>query len=236
MSPLIHLWNNPLIQTPAWSGLTIALYLAAKRIHRRWGRWWQTPLALTPVLLIGLLLALHSRYSDYHRATAWLITLLGPATVAFAVPIYEYRHLVRRHWPLLGTGMIAGSATALATGWGFATLLGIDGSVRLSLLPRSISTPFAMDMARHIGGMADLAAIFVVLTGIFGTIVGELMINWLPLRSALARGAMLGVAAHAAGTAKAHEIGREEGSVAGLLMILVGMLNVLGASLFSLLG
>jgi predicted murein hydrolase (TIGR00659 family) len=225
--------NNPPVQALGWSLLTIGLYLAAKRVYARWGRWWQMPLALTPILIIGAVLALHVSYREYYHSTGWLVLLLGPATVAFAVPIYEQRALIRRHWAILVAGMLAGTATAILTGWAFATWLGIDGTLRLSLLPRSISTPFAMDMSRDIGGTADLTAIFVIVTGLLGSLLGPLMTRLLPLRSPLSRGAMLGVAAHAAGTAKAHEIGAEEGSVAGLLMVLVGMLNVFGATLFA---
>jgi len=227
------LWNSAWVQAAAWSSLTIGLYVAAKRVYQRWHRWWQMPLALAPAVLIALVMLLHVPYRQYHDATGWLLLLLGPVTVAFAVPIYEQRELIRSYWPLLGAGMFAGSCTAIVTSWGLATLLGIDGALRLSLLPRSISTPFAMDMSRDIGGMADLTAVFVVITGVLGSILGEFMVSWLPLRSSLSRGAMLGVAAHGAGTAKAHQLGREEGSVAGLLMILVGMLNVFGAALYA---
>lgn len=225
--------SSPAIGMCGWSVLTIGLYLIVKRAYRRWGRWWQMPLALTPVLVIGAVLALHVPYREYYRSTGWLVALLGPATVAFAVPIYEQRTLIRRYWPILCAGMVAGTATAVLTSWGLASWFGIDGVLRLSLLPRSISTPFAMDVSRDIGGTADLTAVFVVVTGVLGSILGGFLADLLPLRSALSRGAMLGVAAHAAGTAKAHEIGAEEGSVAGLLMVLVGMLNVFGATLFA---
>jgi predicted murein hydrolase (TIGR00659 family) len=227
-------WNNPLVQAAIWSLATIGLYLLAKLVYGRWHRWWQMPLALAPALLIVLVWALRVPYSRYHDSAGWLLTMLGPVTVAFAVPIYEQRRLIRRYWGVLGIGMLAGSATAFVTSWIFASVLGIDGPLRLSLLPRSISTPFAMDVSKDIGGTADLTAVFVIVTGVLGSIVGGFLADRLPLRSALARGAMLGVAAHGAGTAKANELGQEEGSVAGLLMILVGMLNVLGATVFSL--
>jgi putative effector of murein hydrolase len=96
-------------------------------------------------------------------------------------------------------------------------------------MPRSMSTPFAMTVSGDIGGTPDLTAIFVVITGVFGAALGELMLNWLPLRSTLARGALFGMGAHGAGVAKAHQIGREEGSIAGLVMVLVGLVNVLAA-------
>ncbi|WP_407156187.1 LrgB family protein [Bradyrhizobium sp. STM 3557] len=226
MSVLPTLWREPLVQAVAWSLATIMLYFGAKRLHRRWPRWWLMPLGVTPALLMIAALMLHVSYRDYIRGTHWLVALLGPATVAFAVPIYEQRALIRRRWPLLLVGMIAGSLTAVITSWALAYLLGIDGALRLSLLPRSISTPFAMEVSGEIGGIPDLTAVFVVLTGLFGAAVGDVVLARLPLRSRIAMGASFGVGAHGAGTARAHQLGREEGAIAGLVMVLVGLMNV----------
>ncbi|CAL74774.1 Putative Murein hydrolase export regulator, LrgB family protein [Bradyrhizobium sp. ORS 278] len=223
---LVALWREPLVQAAVWSLATILLYLLAKRVHRRWPRWWLMPLAVAPALLMIAALALNVSYRDYIRGTHWLVALLGPATVAFAVPIYEQRALIRRRWPLLLAGMVAGSLTAVATSWALAYVLGIDGELRLSLLPRSMSTPFAMEVSGEIGGSPDLTAVFVVLTGIIGAAVGDVVLARLPLRSTLAKGALFGVGAHGAGTARAHQIGREEGAIAGLVMVLVGLMNV----------
>jgi predicted murein hydrolase (TIGR00659 family) len=226
MSLPLTLWHEPLVQAIAWSLATILLYFGAKRAHRRWPRWWLMPLGVAPALLMIAALMLHVSYRDYIRGTHWLVALLGPATVAFAVPIYEQRALIRRRWPLLLVGMVAGSLTAVITSWALAYVLGIDGALRLSLLPRSISTPFAMEVSGEIGGIPDLTAVFVVLTGLFGAAVGDVVLARLPLRSRIAKGASFGIGAHGAGTARAHQLGREEGAIAGLVMVLVGLLNV----------
>jgi predicted murein hydrolase (TIGR00659 family) len=233
MARLIPYWNEPVFQALFWSAATIAFYLAAKVLYRRWHRWWLAPLAVAPALLIVAVLSLHTSYPNYIRGTHWLVALLGPATVAFAIPIYQQRALIRRQWPVLAVGVFAGSATAMLSAWVLASVLGLDGALRLSLLPRSMSTPFAMAVSGDIGGVPDLTAVFVVITGVVGAALGEIMLAWFPIGSALARGAFLGVGAHGAGTAKAHEIGREEGSIAGLVMVLVGLLNVLIAPLLA---
>jgi predicted murein hydrolase (TIGR00659 family) len=222
-------WADPLPQGVLWSAATVAVYFAAKALHRRHPRWWLMPLLPTALVLGAALWVLHVPYLQYSRATHWLPLLLGPATVAFAVPIHQHRGLIRRQWRVLLLAMVAGSTTAVATGWLLASALGLDEILRLSLLPRSISTPFAMSVSDDIGGIPELTALFVVLTGVLGGLVGDLMLAWLPLRSALARGAALGMAAHGAGTAKAYEVGQQEGTIAGLTMVLVGLLNVLVA-------
>ena len=220
-------WHDPVVGALFWSALTISLYIGVKALYRRWPRWWLAPLAVTPLLLILAAIALHTSYQDYIRGTSWLVALLGPATVGFAVPIYEQRGLIRRHWRVLGAGMLVGSMTSVLSSWALAALLGLNGAMRLSLLPRSISTPFAMTISGEIGGTPDLTAVFVVVTGIVGAIMGEILLTRLPNYSPIARGALLAVGAHGAGTAKAHELGRLEGSVAGLVMVLVGLFNIL---------
>lgn len=219
--------------TVFWSAATIAIYLLSKRTYRRWPAIWSSPLVLTPVLLAALALSLHTTYSEYIGATRWLMVILGPVTVAFAIPIYEQRAMIMRYWPVLIFGIIVGSGTAILTAWALASLLSIDGALRLSLLPRSISTPFAMSISQNIGGVPDLTALFVVMTGVLGAALGENLLRILPLKSSLARGALFGMGAHGAGVAKANQIGAEEGSVAGLVMVLVGLVNVLAAPLLA---
>src|SRR5215472_8653459 len=87
-----------------WSSMTIAVYWFAKQAYRRWRRIWLMPIAVTPLLLIGLIVGLHETYQHYIGGTGWLVALVGPTTVAFAAPIYEKRAVIRRHWPILGVG------------------------------------------------------------------------------------------------------------------------------------
>jgi len=214
-----------------WTAATIGPYLLARALHRRWPRWWTMPIVLAPTLIVLLVLAFQASYRDYIGGAGWLLVALGPVTVAFAVPIYEHRVMIRRRWAVLLVGMVAGSVTSVATGWAFASLLHLDGAMRLSLLPRSISMPFALEMSGDIGGLPDLTAVFVILTGLLGAVIGDGLLAWLPIHTAMARGALLGMGAHGLGAAKAHAMGREEGTIAGLVMVLVGLLNVLVAPL-----
>ncbi len=220
---------DTLTLTLFWSAATIGCYVVARLIFSRLKRWWTAPLLLTPILVVALALALHTGYADYIRGTHWMVVMLGPVTVAFALPIYEQRALIRRHWPVLLVGVLVGSAMAMATAWALAYALGLPEAMQISLMPRSTSTPFAMTISDDLGGLPNLTAVFVVLTGVIGAALGEAMLKLLPLRSSLARGALFGMGAHAAGVARAHQIGGEEGSIAGLVMVLAGLLNVLAA-------
>ncbi len=202
MTLLAPLWTNSFEQAAFWSFLTIGFYLAAKALYQRWPRWWINPLVLAPAFLIAAVLVLHANYPDYSRGTSWLVALLGPATVAFAIPIYEQRALIKAYWPILLIGVAVGSIAATGSAFALANLLGLDRTLELSLLPRSMSTPFAMAVSSNIGGLPDLTAVFVMITGVFGAAAGEIMLARLPIRSTLARGALFGTGAHGAGTAK----------------------------------
>ena len=215
----------------AWCGFTLGCYLLARAWNRKRPRWFTSPLLVTWALCFGLALVLHADYRRYLQGTHWLLVLLGPATMAFALPIFEQRRLIRRHWGILVIGVLAGSAIAFASSWLLAWGLGLSPQLRLSLLPRSVTTPFALEFTRRVGGSPELTATCVVITGLLGASLGELLVAWMPLRSGFARGALFGMGAHAVGTAKAREVGELEGSVAGLTMVMAGILSVLLAPL-----
>ena len=218
-----------------WFVVTLGVYVLSLVANRRIAAWWTSPLLLTCMLCFGLTVALHTGYRDYMRGGQWLLLLLGPATVAFAVPIYEQRALIRRYWATLALGVVFGCLLAFGGTWLLSGWLGLSATMRLSVLPRSFTTPFAMAFAKEVGGAPDLAAVCVIATGVLGASLGSLLLKVLPLRSALARGVMFGMGAHGAGVAKAREIGEEEGAVAGLVMILAGVTCALiGPALASL--
>lgn len=216
-----------------WLALTLGGYLLSRWLYRRSGRYLLSPLILVPALLLAVAVPLHTAYAEYAGLTHWLMLLLGPATVAFAVPIWQQRALLARHWPALSLGMLMGSSVAIASSWWLAQALALEGPVSRSLVPRSITTPFAMPLAQGLGGVPELTAVFVMITGVFGALAGSLLIRFLPLRSSLARGALFGVGAHGAGVSRAQEVGREEGTVAGLVMVLMGLLNLFAAPLLT---
>jgi predicted murein hydrolase (TIGR00659 family) len=216
-----------------WSAATLALYGAVKALNRRYPSGWSSPVIVVPLLLALVLVASHVRYGTYIAGTHWLVALLAPAIVAFAVPIYAQRAEIRRYWPVLAIAVVVGSATAIVSAMLLSRLLGLDAELRLSLLPRSISTPFAMIVSRQVGGSPNVTAVLVVLTGVVGAAIGEALLVVLPLRHVLSRGALMGMGAHAIGSARALQVDPEVGAMAGLVMVLAGILNVLSAPLIA---
>ena len=210
---------------------TLALYFANKKLYRRRRSLLLMPLLLTPLVLVLLLVVTHISYQDYIGETHWLLWLLGPSTIAFAVPVYENLSIIRRHWLSLTAGVITAVSVAVVSSVWLAKLLTLSEEVQRSLAVRSITTPFALEAAKQLGGQPDLVALFVVITGVFGMAVGDLLFLRLSVRSGLAKGAGLGASSHGAGTAKAYEIGQQEGVVSSLVMMLAGIITVIGAPL-----
>ncbi len=211
--------------------LTIVLYAINKRVHHARPSVWLTPALVTPAILIAILVFAGIPYSTYLAGTRGLLWMIGPSTVAFAVPIYDNRRVIARHWRALACGSVAGCIAALGSSFALSELLRQSPEITHSMLARSISTPFALAISPHIGGTRDLVAIFVIVTGLVGMTIGELVLAVLPLKTQIARGAVFGASCHAFGTAKARQINEREGVIASLVMMFSGVLMVLIAPL-----
>lgn len=210
-----------------WLIITILMYLTSKRLYVRWKKVWLSPLIVTPIVVIILLLCSHIDYTEYNQGGRLLTTLLGPATVAFAIPIYQSTTLIRRYAKVLFTGLLIGSLFAILASFFLGWITHLDSILLRSVLPRSITTPIAMEMSQTIGGIPSLTAVFVMVTGVFGSTFGPLIIRWSSVRSPISRGMMMGMGAHGTGTAKAFELGEREGVFSSLSMIIAAILTIL---------
>ncbi|CAG8947612.1 unnamed protein product, partial [Penicillium salamii] len=185
----------------------------------------------TLLVLVALLLLTHISWQDYIAENHWLLWLLGPATLAFAVPVYENVEIIKRHWLSLSAGVVTATLVAVCSSVWLARLLTLPESIQRSLAVRSITTPFALAAAGPIGGQPDLVALFVVITGVFGMAIGDVLFLRLAIKQGVAKGAGFGAASHGAGTARAYQIGEQEGVVASLVMMLSGVVTVVLAPL-----
>ncbi|WP_416424289.1 LrgB family protein [Pseudomonas sp. App30] len=215
--------------------VTVGLFYANQAVYKRYKRVWLMPAIVTSLLLIVLVQVTATPYPLYFQDAHWLVWLLGPATVAFALPIYQQRRLIQKYWLALCLGSVAGIVVSIATTELLVKALHIDSHIARSLLARSVSTPFAVEASAHLGGTAQLTGLFVIITGLFGIVLGEMILTLLPLRSRVARGAPFGAAAHGFGLSIARAVGPEEGAVASLTMIFSGVLTVVLAPAIAML-
>ena len=205
--------------------MTLVAYQVAQRIYVRANRHpLLNPVVTAVAFLITLLLVTGMPYQDYFAGAQFIHFLLGPATVALAIPLYRQFAKLKRLWLpvllalVLGVGIGGVSAVLLAQ------LLGADPQTLLSLAPKSVTAPVAMGITEQLGGLPSLTAVLVVTTGIIGAVTGTRLFDWLRIRDDSVRGIAMGVAAHGIGTARAFQVSNEMGAFAGLAMALSAFL------------
>ena len=216
----VYLAASPLL------GLTITLlaYLIAQALYAK-SRFnpLVNPVLIAVALLVMLLEITGTPYATYFEGAQFVHFLLGPATVALALPLYrQWSKLRRAALPLVG-GLVAGSLTAIASAVGVAALFGASHQTIASLAPKSVTTPIAMAVAAEIGGIPSLTAVLVITTGVFGAVFARSILNLLRVTEPEVRGFALGVASHGIGTARAFQVSEEMGAFAGLGMGLNGV-------------
>lgn len=167
--------------------VTLALYFANKRLYRRFHRLPLMPLVFTPILLVLILVFGHISYQNYMGEAHWLLWLLGPATIAFAVPVYDNLAVIKRHWMSLTAGVTTAVVVAVTSSVWLARLFTLPDEIQRSPAVRSITTPFALAAAKPIGGQPELVALFVVITGVFGMAVGDALFMRLAIREGMAK-------------------------------------------------
>ena len=210
--------------------LTVVLFIVAKRIYHYLPFVIVSPIFTTLVATILVLFCLHITYLHYLQTADRLTDFLQPATVAFAIPLYRYLPMIKKHAIPIFISVFGGTVFAITSTVLLAKIFHFTTQVTKSLAPRSITTPFAMDVAQNLGGIPVLTAIFVIMTALIGLIAGPALIKHLHLKSPIAKGLMLGTAAHAAGTSRAFEFGSLEGSFASVSMILAAAITLFVAS------
>ena len=218
----VYLSTSPLL------GLTLTLiaYQGAVWVNKRCGG---SPLA-NPVLiavtaLVALLLATGTPYQTYFDGAQFVHFLLGPATVALAIPLYVHFRRVKAMLLPIAVGLLAGSLTAAFSALLVAKALGASIATQLSLAPKSVTTPIAMGIAERIGGLPSLTAVLVITTGILGAVAGRYLFDALGVRDPAIRGFATGVTAHGIGTARAFQESEQAGAFSALAMGMNGLLT-----------
>lgn len=220
----IYLSQEPLL------GLTVTLvaYVIGDWLYRRLNLHpLANPVLIAVLLLVALLWATGTSYERYFEGAQFVHFLLGPATVALAVPLYRNVRALRRSALAILLAVLVGVTVASTSAVVTAALLGADVETLLSLAPKSVTTPIAMGVAEQIGGLPSLTAVMVILTGILGAVFGPWTLSLLGIRDWRARGLAIGVAGHGIGTARALRVNATAGAFASLGMGLSAVLTAI---------
>jgi predicted murein hydrolase (TIGR00659 family) len=220
----VYLSASPLL----WLTVTLAAYVAADHLSLKSGRHpLVNPVLLSVVFIAAVLGFSGTPYAAYFEGAQFVHFLLGPATVALAVPLFQNWHRVRRATVPIVLALLAGSLTAILSAVTIGWLFGMPREVVASLAPKSVTAAIAMGISGEIGGVPSLTATLVITTGILGAIMVTPLMNALRLKDFRARGFAAGVAAHGIGTARAFQVDPIAGAFAGIALGLNGLLTAI---------
>ncbi|HTJ57265.1 MAG TPA: LrgB family protein [Devosiaceae bacterium] len=234
-SVIENLWM-PVAPTPLlWLTVTIMAYLVGRFVQRACRN---TPLAnpvlIAIVIIVAILLVTATSYQTYFGGAQFINFLLGPTTVALAIPLAKNINYVRSNLSSIGVALLAGSVTAIASGVAIVLLMGGSHTVALSIAPKAATTPIAMAVSQEIGGVPALTAALVILGGIVAAIVGQMLLNGFRIKDWRAHGLAAGVAG--GGIAAAQVASKDElgAAFAALGIGLNGLLTALLVPLLAL--
>ena len=223
------------IADSAYFGVAISLvgYEIGLFLRKRLKKSFLNPLLIAIVFVIGALLLLRVDYQAYYSSAKYISYLLTPANVCLAVPLYEQLELLRRNARAVAAGIVSGVLASLVSVLLLAKLFGLSHEQYVTLLPKSITTAIGMGVSAELGGIVTITVAVIIITGILGNVLAELVFKLLRIRHPVAKGLALGTASHAIGTARAMELGQAEGAMSSLAIAVAGLLTVVLASVFA---
>lgn len=211
-SPLLHLT------------LTVCTFVLARWLYRKTGkRSWMNPVLLSVLALVAILVITDTPYDVYFEGAQFVHFMLGPATVALAIPLYRQCECLKKHPIALAVSLLIGSLTAVLSAILIAKLGGVSDQTLISIAPKSVTTPVAMGISETLGGLPSLTAVMVILTGILGASLGPWLLEKLNITNPMAQGLAMGTASHGIGTGRAIYMGDIAAAFSGLAMGLNGL-------------
>jgi len=211
---------------------TVFLFVLFTKLYQRYPHPLMIPLVTTTIVSAVVLLVFNIPYSTYMEGGQWLQKMLGPAVVALAYPLYNQREIIMKYKYAILSGIFIAMLTGLATIFVMLKWIGVNKSWLLTALPKSLTTPVGMQVSESIGGIPPLTAVFVMLAGFVGAIIGPLVIKYGKIDSAVSRGVAVGSASHGVGLVKLREYGEQELSVGSLSMALTAIIGAFLCPLF----
>ena len=228
---------NELVLSSATIGvvLSIAAYEAGVFLKMKTNSPIFNPLLVSIVLVMLVLVVFHVDYESYNSSAKYLSYLLTPATVSLAIPLYQQLELLKKNFVAIMLGILSGVLTSAGVILAMSILFGLSHEEYVTLLPKSITTAIGMGVSEELGGYVTITVAVIIVTGILGNIIGEMVCKVFRIKNPISRGLALGTSAHAIGTARAMEMGEVEGAMSSLAIVVAGLCTVVGASVFAML-
>jgi predicted murein hydrolase (TIGR00659 family) len=219
---------NDIITSPVFGVLiSIIAYEIGSLIKQKFKIAIFNPLLIAIIILIAFLFKCNIKYDDYNNGGQVISFFLAPATVALALPLYKKFSLFKENALPILLGILFGAVSGMISVIALSKLFNLSGELTKSLIPKSITTPIGMALAKQLGGLPSIAVVAIIITGILGSIIGPFLYKILKINDKVAMGIAMGSASHAVGTAKAMEIGETEGAMSSLTIAISGIMTVL---------
>lgn len=218
---------NSLVENTAFGvAITLIAYEAGKYIQKKTGIKVLSPFLTATLLIIGVLLLGNIDYASYQIGGNILSFFMGPAIVSFAIPLYKNFHALKKNFLAIMIGIIAGLLMGLFTAYGLSRIFGVNEEVTISMFPKSVTSAIGYAISEMIGGVPEISLALVAVAGTTGYIVGGPILKLLKIENPVIRGVSLGANSHIVGTAKAMELGEEEGAMSSAALTIAGVIMV----------
>lgn len=214
---------------------TLVVYLFMAKVYKRYNYPFLMPVITASIIIIVCLLVLHIPYEVYMEGGKWLQQLLGPAVVALAYPLYNQRQLLVKYKYSIISSLFIAMFSGLISVYMLLVLFRIEKELILTALPKSLTTPIAMQVSETIGGIAPLTAVLVMIAGFTGAILGPYVYKLGRVESPISRGVSMGSASHGVGISKLNEYGEEDLSIGSVSMSLSAVIGAIVCPIFALL-
>ena len=224
---------NDFFRESLFAGVTLSLlsYFIGSVLKKKFKLGIFNPLLISIIITIIVLAVSGVDYDVYNQGARYLSWFLTPATVCLAIPLYEQIEKLKSNWKAIVAGIVSGIISCVLCVYAFSLIFGLTHEQYVTLLPKSITTAIGMDVSTELGGITTITVAVIIITGVFGNIVGEPICKLFHITEPVAKGVGMGSSAHAIGTAKAMEMGEVEGAISSLSIAVTGLLTVIAASI-----
>lgn len=213
--------------------ISVLAYEIGLLIKKKWKLAILNPLLISILMVMAFLILTGIEYDSYNSSAKYLSYLLTPATVCLAIPLYRELAQLKKNYKAILVGVVAGVLTSLVSVLLLSIVFGFTHEQYVTLLPKSITTAIGMGVSEELGGITNITVAAIIITGILGNMMAELVCRIFRIDEPVARGLAIGSASHAIGTAKAMQMGETEGAISSLAIAVAGVITVAGASLFA---
>jgi len=214
--------------------LTVFFYVLALKLKNKFKSPLLNPVLVSVIFLVGIISLSPLTYDTYINGGKFIGEALGPVVVLLALPLYRHREAIKQFFVPIVLGILVSISSSILLIMGLSKIFGLSNELMKTLIPKSITTPMAMEVSKMLGGLSDITVIVVIITGILGATIAPIIMKFGGIKSEIAKGIAIGSSSHGIGTSKAMEMSDEAGAMSGLAMGLTGVIFVLLTSLYVL--